>query len=150
MLQDIKAESLRDLLGEGIKPDGIEYSMEVEVSVPGKAAMAVEFSEATIGDGGNLRASCEAKTGVSADKATIELLRAQIRKAMPKPALVERPMQGADSARAIKGTRKAAWGSSEGKRQFYNWELWGPGNAWRGARGSRGPTAPVSVPKCWP
>ena len=149
MLQDIKAESLRDLLGEGIKPDGIEYSMEVEVSIPGKAAMAVEFPEATIGDGGNLRASCEAKTGVSADKATIELLRAQIRKAMPKPALVERPMQGADSTRAIKGTRKVAWGSSKGEAQLYDWELLRPGNRVEGCAVLEGANSTYFVPEGW-
>jgi N-methylhydantoinase A len=149
ILTDIKAESLRDLLGEGIKPDGIEYTMELEVSGPGKPAMPVGFPEASFGDAGSIRAICEAKTGVAADLSAIELLRVQIRKAMPKPALAERPLQGADSTHAIKGTRKVAWGSSKGEAQLYHWESLQPGNRVDGCALLEGANSTYFVPEGW-
>jgi acetophenone carboxylase len=149
MLEDIKAESLRDLLGEGIKPEGIEYSMELEISGPGKAAMAVAFPEMSFRDTGRLRAMCEAKTGVAADVSAIELLRVQIRKAMPKPALAERALQGADSKHAIKGKRKVAWGSSKGEAQIYRWESLQPGNCVEGCALLEGAQSTYFVPEGW-
>jgi acetophenone carboxylase len=149
LLQDIKAESLRDLLGEGIKTDGIEYSMELEVSGAGKPAMAVVFPEASFRDGGSLRAICEAKTGIAADRCAIELLRVQIRKAMPKPALAEKGLQGADSTHAIKGKRNVAWGSSKGEAQLYHWELLQPGNRVEGCAVLEGANSTYFVPEGW-
>ena len=32
MLEEMKAEGVKDLLGEGIRPDGIKYAVEIEVS----------------------------------------------------------------------------------------------------------------------
>jgi N-methylhydantoinase A len=149
ILKDIKAESLRDLLGEGIKPDGIEYTMELEVSGRGKPTMPVVFPEASFGDAGSIRATCEARTGVAADLSAIELLRVQIRKAMPKPALAERPLQGADSRHAIKGIRKVAWGSSKGEAQLYHWESLQPGNRVDGCALLEGANSTYFVPEGW-
>jgi N-methylhydantoinase A/oxoprolinase/acetone carboxylase beta subunit len=145
----MKAESLRDLLGEGMKPEGIEYSMELEVSCPDKPAMAVSFPEASLCDAGSIRTICEAKTGVAADLCSIELLRVQIRKAMPKPALVERAMQGSDSMHAIKGTRKVVWGSSNEEAQLYHWELLQPGNRVEGCAVLEGANSTYFVPEGW-
>ncbi len=149
ILQDIKAESLRDLLGEGIKTDGIEYSMELEISVPDRGKIAVMFPEASFGDIESLRAICEARTGVAADRCAIELLRVQIRKAMPKPALVEKPLQGPDSSHAIKGMRKVAWGSSKGQAQLYDWDSLQPGNRVEGCAVLEGANSTYFVPEGW-
>ena len=119
VLQKIKAESLRDLLGEGIKPEGIEYAVELEIGNPGRAAIVVDCAETLFHDAGELRAFCAEKSGLNAESFVIEMLRVQIRKAMPKPALIEKAMQGTDSSHAIKGNRKVAWGSSKGEAQLY-------------------------------
>ena len=149
ILEDIKAESLRDLLGEGIKEDGIEYSMELEISVPDKGGATITFPEASFGDGESLRLICEARTGVTADRCAIELLRVQILKAMPKPALAEKPLQGPDSSHAIKGTRKVLWGSSNGEAQIYGWELLQPGNRVEGCAVLEGANSTYFIPEGW-
>jgi len=41
ILQDVKAESMRDLLGEGIKPEGIQYVCELEIGCSGRPAIPV-------------------------------------------------------------------------------------------------------------
>jgi N-methylhydantoinase A len=149
VLQDIKAESLRDLLGEGIKPDHIEYSMELELACSGRPTIAVASPLPSFHDAGSLRAFCEAKIGVGAEPFAIELIRAQIRKAMPKPALIEKPLQGGDSSHAIKGKRKVAWGSSKGEAQLYSWESLQPGNCVEGCAVLEGANSTYFVPEGW-
>jgi N-methylhydantoinase A/oxoprolinase/acetone carboxylase beta subunit len=83
------------------------------------------------------------------DGTSIELLRVKIRKAMPKPALVRRPMQGSDAVHAIKGTRKVAWGSSKGEAQLYRWEALEPGNRITGCAVLEGANSTYFVPEGW-
>lgn len=149
VLQKIKAESLRDLLGEGIKPEGIEYTLELEIASPGRVAIVVDCAETLLHDAGGLRAFCAEKTGLSAESFVIELLRLQIRKAMPKPALIEKAMQGTDSSHAIKGSRAVAWGSSKGEAQVYSWELLQPGNRVEGCAVLEGANSTYFVPEGW-
>jgi N-methylhydantoinase A/oxoprolinase/acetone carboxylase beta subunit len=149
VLQDIKAESLRDLLGEGIKPDHIEYSIELEIACPGRPTIAVAYPEASFHDARNLRTFCEAKIGGGGEPFAIELIRVQIRKAMPKPALIEKPLQGGDSSHAIKGKRKVAWGSSKGEAQLFRWESLQPGNRLEGCAVLEGANSTYFVPESW-
>ena len=149
ILQEIKAESLRDLLGEGIKPDRIECSIELEMACPGRPAIAAVYSDTSFHDAQSLRTFCEATSGVGAERMSIELLRVQIRKAMPKPTLWEKPLAGSDSAHAKKGTRKVAWGSSEGLAQLYRWESLQPGNCVEGCAVLEGATGTYFVPEGW-
>lgn len=149
ILQEIKAESQRDLLGEGIKPDGIEYSIELEISRPGQPAMAVTYPESSFRNPKSLRTFCETKVGTVAGNFALELIRVQIRKSMPKPALVELPLQGTDSSHAIKGTRKVAWGSSKGEAQLYRWESLQPGNRVEGCAVLEGANSTYFVPEGW-
>jgi N-methylhydantoinase A/oxoprolinase/acetone carboxylase beta subunit len=149
VIQDVKAESLRDLLGEGIKPEGIEYSMELEISHAGKPAITVAFPEASLRESGKIRTICETEMGVSANQCSIELLRIQIRKTMPKPALVESPLQGSDSTHAIKGTRNVSWGTSKDEAQLYHWELLQPGNRVDGCAVLEGANSTYFIPEGW-
>lgn len=149
ILQEIKAESQRDFLGEGIKPDGIEYSIELEIARPGQPVMAVTYPESSFGDPKSLRTFCETKIGTAADKFALELIRVQIRKSMPKPVLAEQSLRGADSSHAIKGTRKVAWGSSKGEAQLYRWESLQPGNRVEGCAVLEGANSTYFVPEGW-
>ena len=142
----MKAESLRDLLGEGVKPDGIECSIELEIAGPGQQAIAAAYEGTSFHDAQSLRTFCEAKSGVGA---TIELIHVQIRKAMPKPALRERPLAGVDSAHAIKGKRTVAWGSFKGGAKLYRWECLQPGNRVDGCAVLEGANSTYFVPEGW-
>ena len=149
VLQEIKAESLRDLLGEGIKPDRIECSIELEIACPGRPAIAAAYPDTSFHDALSLRTFCEAESGVGADKVSIELLRVQIRKAMPKPTLEEKPLAGPDSGHAKKGTRKVDWGSPKGEAQIYRWECLQPGNRVEGCAVLEGANSTYFVPEGW-
>ena len=149
ILREIQAESLRDLLGEAIKPDRISCSLELEIACPGRSTITAAYPDASFHDSQSLRTFCQAKSGVAADKMSIELLRVQIRKAMPKPTLGEKPLAGADSAHAKKGTRNVAWGSSRGQAQVYRWECLQPGNRVEGCAVLEGANCTYLVPEGW-
>jgi N-methylhydantoinase A/oxoprolinase/acetone carboxylase beta subunit len=149
ILEELKADSQRDLLGEGIKPDSIEHSIEFDVSRPGQSALTITYPEPCFRDVKSLRKSCAWNMATNPDGTSIELLRVKIRKAMPKPALVRRPMQGSDAVHAIKGTRKVAWGSSKGEAQLYRWEALEPGNRITGCAVLEGANSTYFVPEGW-
>ena len=97
----------------------------------------------------SLRAFCEEKSEVGAGRIAIELIRVQIRKPMPKPAVVEKPLGAADSSHAIKGTRKVAWGSSKGEARLFHWEALRPGNRVEGCAVLEGANSTYFVPEGW-
>jgi acetophenone carboxylase len=146
---NIQAEGNRDLLGEGIQPSGIEYLAELEISRPGQPSIAVSCSPEALLDSNKLKALLEISLGRSKDAFVVELLRVQIKKAMPKPSLVEKPMRGADSLHAIKGKRQVAWGSKNGEAQVYTWEDLQPGNTVEGCAVLEGASSTFLVPENW-
>lgn len=149
VLEEIRAESLRDLLGEGIKPDRIEYSIELEMSCPDRPAMAAAWPLTSFRDAASLRAFCEEKIGRGATPYVIELLRVQVRKSMPKPALIEKPLHGTDSSHAIKGMRNVAWGRSSWEAKVYHWESLRSGNRLEGCAVLEGANSTYFVPAGW-
>lgn len=149
ILEDMRAESSRDLLGQGIKPERIAYSIELEMACPGKPTIAAPCPGESFRDIQSFRAFCEGVSGVATDKITIELIRMQIRKPMPKPAVVDKPLAGADSSHARKGARKVAWGSSHGEAQLFHWEALQPGNRVEGCAVLEGANSTYLVPEGW-
>jgi N-methylhydantoinase A len=148
-LTDIKAEGNRDLLGEGIQPQGIEYLTELEISRPGQRSFAVPCPLGDVQDSNKLKALMETALGGPKDAYVVELLRVQIKKAMPKPSLVEKPLQGADSSHAIKGKRQVAWGNKNGEAPLYTWEAMQPGNSVEGCAILEGTSSTFFVPENW-
>jgi acetophenone carboxylase len=149
IVTEIKAESMRDLLGEGIKPEGIQYAFELEIALSGRPAGAVSCPETAFRDAGSLRVFLESSGVAKAEQIAIELIRVRIHKAMPKPALTAKPLKGPDSSHAIKGERKVAWGSSRGTAQLYRWEALQPGNRVEGCAVLEGANSTYFVPEGW-
>ena len=150
LLEEIKAESTRDLLGEGIKPAGVTYSLEVEATRAGLSAagsaVVVVLSGGSFAEGEGLRKKCEERVGGAA---RIELLRVRVLVAMPKPALQERPLAGGDASQAIKGKRQVAWGSLNGEAVLYDWDALQPGNMLEGCAVLEGSNSTYFVPQGW-
>lgn len=149
ILEEIKADGQRDLLGEGIKPDGIEHSIELDIPRPGRPAVTVSFPESGFHDFQALRELCGGKAGNGGDGISLELMRVKIQKAMPKPALVRKPTQGSDAAHALKGARKVAWGSANGEAKLYGWESLQPGNRVTGCAVLEGANSTYFLPEGW-
>jgi N-methylhydantoinase A len=148
-LADIKAEGNRDLLGEGIQPSGIEYLAELEISRPNQPSLVVACAPDGLLDSNKLKSLLETAVGGSKEAFVVDLLRVHIKKAMPKPSLVEKPLQGLNSSHAIKGKRQVAWGSKNGEAQIYIWEALQPGNTVEGCAILEGTSSTFLVPENW-
>jgi N-methylhydantoinase A/oxoprolinase/acetone carboxylase beta subunit len=148
-LSDIKAEGHRDLLGEGINPEGIEYLAELDILCGDRHSITMSCPPAALQDSTQLNALLEKALGSTKDKFVVELLRVQIKKGIPKAALIEKPLQGTDSSHAIKGTRQVAWGSKKGEAILYTWEDMRPGNAVAGCAILEGAHTTFFVPENW-
>jgi acetophenone carboxylase len=150
LLDDIKAESTRDLLGEGIKPVGSTYSVELEAALTSHSgrgsSVVVALDEASLPEAVAIQKKCEVRVGGAA---RIELLRVRVHVAMPKPALQERDLVGSDASRAFKGKRKVAWGSSNGEATLYDWDALQPGNRLEGCAVLEGSNSTYLVPEGW-
>jgi N-methylhydantoinase A/oxoprolinase/acetone carboxylase beta subunit len=154
VLEEMKAEGEKDLLGEGILPEGITYTFELDASRNGQASIAVPCNESSLRSEKDLRAALAKAlanpSGAPSDgPISLELLRVSVKKQMPKPHLTERALQTPDSSYARKGTRKVSWGSSTGEAQIYNWESLQPGNQVKGCAILEDVNTTYFVPENW-
>jgi N-methylhydantoinase A/oxoprolinase/acetone carboxylase beta subunit len=153
MLEEMKAEGMKDLLGEGIRPDSITYACELDASRNGHNSIAVHCSESSLRNEKDLRAALAKglaySVGAPDAPISLELLRVSVKKQMPKPHLIERNLQSPDSSHALKGTRKVTWGSRTGEAQIYNWEALQPGNQIKGCAILEDVNTTYFVPENW-
>jgi N-methylhydantoinase A/oxoprolinase/acetone carboxylase beta subunit len=153
MLEEMKAEGVKDLLGEGIRPHGITYACELDASRNGHNSIAIPCNESYLRGEKDLHAALTKALGQSASASdaplNLELLRVSVKKQMPKPHLVARKLQTPDSSHALKGTRKVTWGSSTGDAQIYNFEALQPGNQVKGCAILEDVNTTYFVPENW-
>jgi len=129
LIDEMRNAGLRDLLGEGIKPDPTECSVEMELSQPGKSSISVKLSQLYFTSVEHFRG----KLGSDLDNRdlTLELVRLQMKKSISKPPL-QRAAAISDSAVVPTGKRAVAYGSVCGEADVYKWESLKPGNRLRG------------------
>ncbi len=153
LLEEIQAEAAKDLLGEGIQPENLIFSSEIEASSTGKNSISIACPELALQSPDNLKQALATALRLSApiqrEDICLELLRVRIRKAMPKPRFAERKPQGLDASHARAGTRNVFWGSRAGKAQIYRWELLQPGNRVEGCAILESATTTYLVPEGW-
>lgn len=154
-IEDLKAEGVKDLKGEGIQPDNLKYAVEIEASVKDSPTVAVACNEQFLRDEKALHAALadaarHTTTGGNTEpQLTLDLLRVSVKKSMPKPKLIERPLQAKDSAHAWKGTRKILYGSDTGEAKIYDWDQLQPGNELAGPAILEDANTTYFVPQNW-
>jgi N-methylhydantoinase A/oxoprolinase/acetone carboxylase beta subunit len=153
VIEEMKAEGVKDLLGEGLKPADATFSIEWEVSQRGHVGVSIVMPESALQ---SLNAATFQVNAALSNSATghreafgIDLVRLQIRKAMPKPNLPRSDAGGADASRALKGARNVSWGSKDGLAQIYRWESLQPGNRVEGCAVLEGANGTYFVPEGW-
>ena len=153
MLDQVKAEAEKDLLGEGIRPENLVFSIEIEAGGAGKNSVAVACPEASLQSSEEFRRALAAALAVPASGAPgetcLELLRVRVRKPMPKPHFAGRKLSGSDPAQARIGARKVLWGSRAGEAQIYRWEWLQPGNRVPGCAILESVNTTYFVPEGW-
>lgn len=152
-LEIMKAEATKDLLGEGIRPEGLTYEIELEVSCSGSQSILVPCSESDLADTVKLQAAVALALGASpagqAGNIALELMRVRVKKAMSKPHVTQRTLKGPDPSHAHTGSRKLFWGSRSGEAQIYSWESLEPGNRLEGPAVLEGLNTTYFVPEGW-
>jgi N-methylhydantoinase A/oxoprolinase/acetone carboxylase beta subunit len=151
-LEEIKAECAKDLLGEGIRPEGLVYALELETSGEQRSS-PIAIAEDTLASEVKLKSALANVTGAgngsSAKPVGLELLRVRAKKAMSKPRFVERARTTSDASHARVGVRKVAWGSRDGEAQIYRWESLQPGNRVAGCAVIEGENTTYLVANGW-
>jgi acetophenone carboxylase len=153
ILEEMKAEGIKDLLGEGIRPDGLTHSIEFEVSGKSPHSLPVPAPESSLRSAKDLQAALATALGPAhpthGAEFSLELIRVRVKKAMSPPRLIERPLQGFDSSHAKIGTREVAWGSDGGQARIYRWESLQPGNRVAGCALLEAVNSTHFIPEGW-
>ena len=147
MIEQMRVTGIRDLLGEGIKPDHPECSVELELSQLGRSHLHVECSQLHFTNIADLRR----KLGfdLPSGDVSLELVRMRVTKPIPKPALMLKELGPENSAGALIGKRKVAYGSSQGEANLYKWESLQPGNKIKGCSILEADNSTYFVPEGW-
>jgi N-methylhydantoinase A/oxoprolinase/acetone carboxylase beta subunit len=153
LFEEIKSEAAKDLLGEGIRPENLIFSIEIEAGAAGKNSISVACPESAFRSPGDLQQSLAATLGLPATARSgeirLELLRVRVKKPMPKPRLAARKLAGPEASHARIGTRKILWGSRAGEAQIYRWEQLQPGNRVPGCAILESVNTTYFVPEGW-
>ncbi len=151
LLEEMKAEGIKDLLGEGIQPKGLSFEVEFDLAKNGRSSVPVVVAESSLKSSQDLKAALTGGSvgGASAGDLTLELIRLRVNKAMPAPQIAEFSMEGQDSSGAKMGTRAVGWGSKDGEAQIYRWESLKPGNRIEGCAVIEGINSTQFIPDGW-
>src|SRR5439155_5382221 len=147
VIEEMKATSIRDLLGEGIKPNDAVFSVELELTRPDGAKIQAKCPQLHFVSGNELRRKLG--PGFSQGEASIELVRMRVSKVISKPALVMSESGPEDPIPALVTERAVAYGGSHGRAKVYKWESLKPGNKLQGCLILEAQNSTYFVPEGW-
>ena len=152
ILEEMKAEGAKDLLGEGTPPEHVSYSIEFDVASNGKRSIPVTCSESALASAVALQSSllnARALAGEAPCDICLELIRLRVRKPMSKLQMTQQPLEGPDASGALTGARRVLWGSANGEARIYRWELLRSGNRLEGPAVLEGLNSTYFIPGGW-
>jgi len=147
LIERMRTTGIRDLLGEGIKPDNAECSVELEISRPGRPNAQVKCPQLHFSSLDDLRRKMG--SDLPTDGVSLELVRMRVKKVISKPALSLKQIGRDDPGSALIGKRKVTYGSSAGKANLYKWEALQPGNKVQGCSILESQNSTYFVPEGW-
>ncbi|MGH9702808.1 MAG: hydantoinase/oxoprolinase family protein, partial [Candidatus Acidiferrales bacterium] len=150
-LEEMKAEGAKDLLGEGIQPKGLSFTVELDVARNGGRSSPVAVEETALKNPQDLIAALARSLagGAKSEDLSVELIRLRMNKKMPAPRIVESQLESADGSRARIGSRAVGWGGAGGQAQIYRWESLKPGNQITGCAVIEGINSTQIIPEGW-
>jgi acetophenone carboxylase len=147
VLQEMREQGVRDLLGEGITPENTECTVELEVAATGGATLCVKCPQLRFNSNAELRRVLT--SFLARGDATVELVRMRVKKLISKPVLVMKERVNSDSSSALLGHRGVAYGSGKQEATLYRWELLRPGNVVPGGSILESANSTYLVPPGW-
>ncbi len=151
-VEEMKAEGTKDLLGEGLRPEGLSYTIEFDVAGKDGNSVTVPAALSALESAKQLQAVLSDGLGKGAAAPrdlSLELIRLRVEKSVSTPRFAERPSQGADASAARISTRPIAWLNDGGDCPVYRWESLQPGNQVEGPAVLEGVNSTCFLPEGW-
>jgi N-methylhydantoinase A len=151
-IEEMKAEGAKDLLGEGLRPEGLSYAIEFEAAENNGDSVTVPVALSALETAQKLHAALSEGigTGTAAPRdLSLELIRLRVQKSVSTPRFAERPPQGADASAARISTRPITWLNTSGDCPVYRWESLQPGNRVEGPAVLEGANSTYFLPEGW-
>ncbi|MDE3136553.1 MAG: hydantoinase/oxoprolinase family protein [Acidobacteriota bacterium] len=151
-VEEMKAEGAKDLLGEGLRPEGLSYAMEFEVAGKNGDSVTVPVALSALESAKKLQDALAAGFGAGAAAPrdlSLELIRLRVQKSVSTPRFAERSSQGADASAARISTRPITWLNTSGDCLVYRWESLQPGNRVEGPAVLEGVNSTYFLPEGW-
>jgi N-methylhydantoinase A len=152
MVEEMKKEGQKDLLGEGLRLTDVNYEVELEIARKGQVSSIVvpaAVLQNTRTTTTHLAFALKDSAGTLNGDICIQGVRVQVKKAMPKCDLPRLAPAGTDPSHASKGTRLLTYGSETISAQVYQWESLRPGNRLKGCAVLEGAQSTYFVPEGW-
>jgi N-methylhydantoinase A/oxoprolinase/acetone carboxylase beta subunit len=147
LIEEMRGTGIRDLLGEGIDPEGAESSVELELSLAGGPGRTVKCSQTHFSTVQDLRRKFGLDLG--ADEASVEVVRVRIKKAISRPSASLSELGPEVPDAACVGKRAVTYGSSVGEAALYKWESLRPGKRLRGCSLIESANGTYFLPEGW-
>jgi N-methylhydantoinase A/oxoprolinase/acetone carboxylase beta subunit len=152
IIEEMKKEGLKDLLGEGLRLTDVDYEVELEVARKGQVSSIVvpaAVLQSTRTTTTHLAFALKDSVGTPNRDICIQGVRVQVKKVVPKCDLPRLAPAGTDPSQASKGTRRVTYGSETISAQVYQWESLRPGNRLQGRCLLEGAQSTYFVPEGW-
>jgi acetophenone carboxylase len=133
LLDEMSAQGNRDLLGEGIAPEGADCALELEMFTTNGVPPMAKSSQPRFNGLAELRRSIVPPlAGDDTVDLVVDLVRMRVKKAIAKPALTKKKKGGSDSSAARVGTGTVSYNGKPQEAALYRWESLQPGNSLQG------------------
>ena len=147
LIEEMRSAGIRDLLGEGIKPDHAECTVELELSRLERPNIHIKCPQLHFTSLDDLRRKLG--SAVPGGDVSLELVRMRVTKPIAKPALTLKEIGSEDAAGALIGKRKVSYGGNRGEASLYKWEALQPGNRVQGCSILEAENSTYFVPEGW-
>ena len=147
LIEEMRSTGIRDLLGEGVTPDGATCSVELELSQADGPNLTVKYPQLHFANVDELWR--ELGSGSAARQASIEIARLRITKSISKSAAELSELGTHDPEAAFCGQRRVAYGASSGEAKIYKWEALRPGNQLAGCSILESDSSTYFAPEGW-
>ena len=147
LIEEMRSAGIRDLLGEGIKPERAECAVELELSQLERPNIHVKCPQLQFTSLDDLRRKLG--SALPGGDVSLELVRMRVTKPIAKPALTLKERGSEDASAASIGQRKVSYGGSRGDASLYKWEALQPGNKVQGCSILEADNSTYFVPEGW-
>jgi acetophenone carboxylase len=147
VIDSMRATGVRDLRGEGIRPEAAQFTVELELSNSRGSAVQVNIPAQPFAAMDDLRAFVASR--LPANHTLIALVRLEVRKPIARPALMQNTASAQSSTPVLTRTRQVAYGSKAGRANIYKWEALQSGTTVEGCALLESENSTYFIPEGW-